>query len=89
MSKHSAEVSTVTRVLQRQILQTQSDSDVFRLYVDPEAAVLDADKYEVGSNRTAQQLLDGEGRHLSPRVSPGDDPSRGVTGRPPSHGRRV
>jgi len=47
---------TATRLLQRQILPTQSDSDVFRLYVDPDAAVLDADKYEVGSNRTAQQL---------------------------------
>ena len=55
MSKHSKK-STVTRLLQRQILPTQSDSDVFRLYVDPEAAVLDADKYEVGSNRTAQQI---------------------------------
>ena len=37
MSKHKT--PTVTRLLQRQILPTQSDSDVFRLYVDPEAAV--------------------------------------------------
>ncbi|WP_110241727.1 glycosyltransferase [Nocardioides gilvus] len=56
MSKHSGTPATVTRVLQRQILPTQSDSDVFRLYVDPEAVVLDADKYEVGSNRAAQQI---------------------------------
>ena len=54
MSKHKT--PTVTRLLQRQILPTQSDSDVFRLYVDPEAAVLDADKYEVGANRAAQQI---------------------------------
>ena len=44
------------RLLQRQILPLDGDTDVFRLYVDPEAAVLDADRYEVGSNRTAQQL---------------------------------
>ena len=47
---------TVRRVLQRQILPIDGDTDVYRLYVDPEAAVLDADKYEVGSNRSAQQL---------------------------------
>lgn len=47
---------TVTRLLQRQILPLQSDSSVIPLYVDPEAAVLDASKYEVGSNRTAQEL---------------------------------
>ncbi len=45
-----------TRLLQRQILPIDRDADVFRLYVDPEAAVLDADKYEVGANRNAQQL---------------------------------
>ncbi len=48
--------ATTRRVLQRQILPIDGDTDVFRLYVDPEAAVLDADKYEVGSNRTAQAL---------------------------------
>ncbi|MFC6154454.1 glycosyltransferase [Nocardioides yefusunii] len=48
--------ATVTRLLQRQILPQQSDSSVYPLYVDLEAAVLDADKYEVGSNRNAQQL---------------------------------
>ncbi|WP_299922103.1 glycosyltransferase [uncultured Nocardioides sp.] len=47
---------TVTRLLQRQILPLDRDTDVFRLYVDPEPAVLDADKYEVGSSRAAQNL---------------------------------
>lgn len=47
---------TVTRLLQRQILPVDRDTDVFRLYVDPEPAVLDADKYEVGSSRAAQNL---------------------------------
>lgn len=45
-----------TRLLQRQVLPIDGDTDVFRLYVDPEAAVLDADKYEVGSSRAAQDL---------------------------------
>ena len=44
---------TTTRLLQRQILPVERDDDVVRLYVDPEAAVLDADKYEIGSNRNA------------------------------------
>jgi galactofuranosylgalactofuranosylrhamnosyl-N-acetylglucosaminyl-diphospho-decaprenol beta-1,5/1,6-galactofuranosyltransferase len=48
--------ATVTKLLQRQILPTDRDSDVFRLYVDPEPAILDADKYEVGSNRQAKEL---------------------------------
>ena len=47
--------ATTRRVLQRQILPIDRDTDVYRLYVDPEAAVLDADKYEVGSNRSAQR----------------------------------
>jgi len=45
-----------TRLLQRQVLPVDRDADVVRLYVDPEAVVLDADKYEVGANRAAQQL---------------------------------
>ena len=32
------------------------DTDVFPLYVDPEAAALDADKYEIGASRAAQEL---------------------------------
>jgi galactofuranosylgalactofuranosylrhamnosyl-N-acetylglucosaminyl-diphospho-decaprenol beta-1,5/1,6-galactofuranosyltransferase len=47
---------STTRLLQRQVLPIDGDTDVFRLYVDPEAAVLDADKYEVGSSRAAQNL---------------------------------
>ena len=47
---------TTTRLLQRQILPGDRDPEVYRLYVDPEAAVLDADKYEIGSNRNAKQL---------------------------------
>ncbi|WP_432476992.1 glycosyltransferase [Nocardioides sp. GXQ0305] len=46
-----------TRVLlQRQIMPANRDTDVIRLYIDPDPAVLDADKYEVGHNRTAQEL---------------------------------
>lgn len=47
---------TVTRLLQRQILPIDGDADVFALYVDLETISLDADKYEVGSNRQAQEL---------------------------------
>ena len=32
------------------------DTDVIRLYVDPDPAVLDADKYEIGHNRQAREL---------------------------------
>ena len=38
------------RVLQRQIMPLDRDFDVFALYVDPEDATLDADKYEIGVN---------------------------------------
>ncbi len=44
------------RLLQRQILPLDRDVDVMPLYVDPEAAVLDLDKYEVGTNRSAREL---------------------------------
>lgn len=47
---------TTTRLLQRQVLPTDGDTDVLPLYVDPEPASLDADKYEVGTNRTARAL---------------------------------
>ena len=47
---------SVTRLLQRQILPLDRDSDVLPLYVDNQAAILDADKYEVGSDKTAQAL---------------------------------
>jgi galactofuranosylgalactofuranosylrhamnosyl-N-acetylglucosaminyl-diphospho-decaprenol beta-1,5/1,6-galactofuranosyltransferase len=42
------------RLLQRQILPLDRDVDVLPLYVDPEAAVLDLDKYEVGTSRAAR-----------------------------------
>jgi galactofuranosylgalactofuranosylrhamnosyl-N-acetylglucosaminyl-diphospho-decaprenol beta-1,5/1,6-galactofuranosyltransferase len=47
---------TVRRLLQRQIMPRGRDTDVIRLYVDPDPAVLDADKYEIGHNRQAQEL---------------------------------
>jgi galactofuranosylgalactofuranosylrhamnosyl-N-acetylglucosaminyl-diphospho-decaprenol beta-1,5/1,6-galactofuranosyltransferase len=43
-------------VLQRQIMPLDRDYDVLALYVDPEEARLDADKYEVGGNRAAKDL---------------------------------
>jgi galactofuranosylgalactofuranosylrhamnosyl-N-acetylglucosaminyl-diphospho-decaprenol beta-1,5/1,6-galactofuranosyltransferase len=45
-----------TRLLQRQILPLDRDTDVMALYVDPEEARLDADKYQVGGNRAAKEL---------------------------------
>ena len=44
------------RLLQRQILPVDRDVDVMPLYVDPGDAVLDADKYEIGANRNAQEM---------------------------------
>ena len=44
------------RLLQRQIMPLDRDFDVMALYVDPEEARLDADKYEVGGNRAAKEL---------------------------------
>jgi galactofuranosylgalactofuranosylrhamnosyl-N-acetylglucosaminyl-diphospho-decaprenol beta-1,5/1,6-galactofuranosyltransferase len=46
----------VTRLLQRQILPIDRDTDVFALYVDPEEPRLDADRYEIGGNRAAKDL---------------------------------
>ena len=45
-----------TRLLQRQILPLDRDFDVLPLYIDAEAASLDADKYEVGANRHAREM---------------------------------
>jgi galactofuranosylgalactofuranosylrhamnosyl-N-acetylglucosaminyl-diphospho-decaprenol beta-1,5/1,6-galactofuranosyltransferase len=47
---------TVTRLLQRQILPLDRDFDVMPLYVDPEEARLDADRYTIGGNRAAKDL---------------------------------
>ena len=48
--------TTTRRLLQRQIMPLDRDYDVLALYVDPEEAVLDADKYEIGGNRAAKDL---------------------------------
>lgn len=56
MSHSTAEKQTVTRVLQRFIMPLDKDPDVFPLYVDPEAAVLDADKDSIGGNTQAKAL---------------------------------
>lgn len=48
--------ATERRVLQRQIFPVDGDVDVMALYVDPEEARLDADKYDVGGNRGAKDL---------------------------------
>ena len=45
-----------TRLLQRQILPLDRDFDVLALYVDPDDAKLDADKYEIGGSRSAKDL---------------------------------
>ncbi|WP_248582889.1 glycosyltransferase [Nocardioides sp. InS609-2] len=47
---------TTRRLLQRQILPIDKDTDVFALYVDPEEARLDADRYEIGGDRAAKDL---------------------------------
>ena len=47
---------TVTRLLQRQILPLDRDFDVMPLYVDPEEAKLDADRYAIGGDRAAKDL---------------------------------
>jgi galactofuranosylgalactofuranosylrhamnosyl-N-acetylglucosaminyl-diphospho-decaprenol beta-1,5/1,6-galactofuranosyltransferase len=48
--------STTRVVLQRQIFPIDRDADVFPLYVDPDPAVLDADKYDVGGTHAAKEL---------------------------------
>ena len=45
-----------TRLLQRQILPIDKDTDVFALYVDAEEIRLDADRYEIGGNKGAKAL---------------------------------
>ena len=56
MTQTSQNTQGVRRLLQRQILPTDRDPEVFPLYVDLEKAILDADKYEVGSSRAAQNV---------------------------------
>ncbi len=52
----TAEESTTTRLLQRQIMPLDRDFSVMALYVDPEEAKLDASRYEIGGNRAAKDL---------------------------------
>ncbi len=47
---------STTRLLQRQIMPADRDADVLALYVDPEDAKLDADKYQIGGTRSAKAL---------------------------------
>jgi galactofuranosylgalactofuranosylrhamnosyl-N-acetylglucosaminyl-diphospho-decaprenol beta-1,5/1,6-galactofuranosyltransferase len=47
---------TTRRVLQRFVMPLDRDTDVFPLYVDPEAAVLDADRDSIGGNQSAKAL---------------------------------
>ena len=47
---------TVTRLLQRQILPIDKDTDVFALYVDLEDVKLDTDRYAVGGTKAAKDL---------------------------------
>lgn len=56
LAETGPEAATVRRLLQRQILPADRDTDILKLYVDPDPLVLDADKYEVGHNRQAQEL---------------------------------
>ncbi len=42
-------------LLQRQIMPAERDTDVIKLYVDPDPAALDADKYDIGHTRAAQE----------------------------------
>ena len=42
-------------LLMRQIMPVNRDTDVIRLYVDPDPAALDADKFEIGHTRAAQE----------------------------------
>jgi len=46
----------MTRLLQRQILPIDRDTDVFPLYVDLEEAKLDTDRYDVGGSSAAKDL---------------------------------
>ncbi len=55
-AKQETGKQTTTRLLQRQILPLDKDTDVFALYVDAEEPRLDADRYEIGGSRAAKDL---------------------------------
>lgn len=52
----SGDASTVRKVLQRFVLPADRDLDVVPLYIDTEAAVLDADKTSIGASRVAKNM---------------------------------
>ena len=57
MTTHpTTDAGTTTRLLQRQILPIDRDTDVFPLYVDLEEARLDTDRGEVGGSKAAKDL---------------------------------
>lgn len=69
----TSDVESSRRVLQRFILPADGDLDVMPLYVDAEAAVLDADKLSVGYSKEAKNVNKASlrqststGRELSP-----------------------
>ncbi|MBE7323444.1 glycosyltransferase [Nocardioides sp. Y6] len=49
------EAGNVRVLLMRQILPVERDTDVIKLYVDPDPAQLDADKYDIGHSRAAHE----------------------------------
>jgi galactofuranosylgalactofuranosylrhamnosyl-N-acetylglucosaminyl-diphospho-decaprenol beta-1,5/1,6-galactofuranosyltransferase len=51
----TSEAGTERVLLQRQIMPDGRDTDVIRLYIDPDPAMLDADKYEIGTSRAAHE----------------------------------
>ncbi|MGB0100683.1 MAG: glycosyltransferase, partial [Nocardioides sp.] len=51
----SVEPGKARVLLQRQIMPADRDTDVIKLYVDPEPAALDADKYDIGHTRAAHE----------------------------------
>ena len=55
-ARTSQDAAGVTRLLQRQILPIDKDTDVFALYVDLEEAKLDTSRHEVGGNKAAKDL---------------------------------
>ena len=68
---------TVTRLLQRQILPIDRDTDVFPLYVDLEEAKLDTDRHAVGGDKAAKDLNNAAirqststGKQAAPRPDP-------------------
>ena len=51
----SAAPGTERMLLMRQIMPAERDTDVIKLYVDPDPAALDADKYDIGTTRASHE----------------------------------